>query len=167
MRIIIATNNPQKLQGIKNAFERYFPSNELELCSVQVDSKVPSQPCNEDVFKGAENRIKAIRRNAENWDFLVSCEGGIIEQYGKWYNVQVIRVEHKDGRIGMGLSQGFQIPSKYVDEVKQTSLAMVLEKVFKGKGGLSVLTKGVYNRQRLIEDGTVMALTRIINGEIW
>lgn len=167
MKIIIATNNPNKIEAIKNAFGRYFTNEELEICSFSVDSMVPSQPYNEDVFKGANNRIEGIRNKVEDWDFLVSCEGGLIEQYGNWFNIQIVKIEHKDGKTGIGLRQGFQIPSKYIEEVKNTSVAKVLDKIFDGKGGLRVLTKGLYNRQKLIEDGTIMALTRIINGEIW
>ena len=167
MKILIATNNPNKVEAIKNAFERYFLDNTLEIHSFSVDSKVPSQPCNEDVFKGADNRIEGVRKQVEDWDFLVSCEGGLIEQCGHWFNVQVVKIEHKDGKTGVGLSQGFQIPSQYLEETKNTSVAKILDKIFEGKGGVSVLTKGLYNRQKLIEDGTIMALTRLINGEIW
>lgn len=166
-KIVIATNNPDKVEAIKNAFSRYFLDSELEIYSFSAKSGVPSQPCNNDVFFGAENRIESVRNRIEDWEFLVSCEGGLIEQYGNWFNVQVVKIERKDGRTGIGLSQGFQIPSKYVEEAKSTSVAKVLDKIFEGNGGVRVLTKGLYDRKKLIRDGTVMALTRIINGEIW
>lgn len=167
MKVIIATSNPEKIEAIRKVFERYFRNKKVEAYSFATRSGVPRQPCNEDVFKGAQNRIEKIRSKVEDWDFLVSCEGGLINQYGNWFNVQVVMIEHKNGRKGIGISQGFQLPDKYVLEAQKTSVAKLLDRLFEGKGGLRVLTKGLYDRKRTVMDGTVMALTRIINGEIW
>jgi len=165
MKIKIGTNNPTKIEAIRGAFERYFCNLQIE--AFEVNSKVPSQPLNADVFKGADNRIQAIKKQGDSeWDFLVSCEGGLLEQYGHWFNVQVVKIENRDGKTGIGLSQGFQIPDEYIEEVQRTSVAKLLDRLFQGKGGISVLT-GCFNRKQLIEDATIMALTRIINGDIW
>ena len=166
VKVAIATANPVKIEAIKKAFELYF--NDIEVLPFEVKSGVPSQPINEDVYKGARNRIEEIKKvNNVEVDYIVSCEGGLINQYGYWFNVQVIMVEGKDGKDGVALSQGFQIPPKYVDEVINTSIAKVLDRIFEGKGGIRKLTRDKFTRGDLITDGTIMALTRVMNGEIW
>jgi len=162
----VATANPVKVEAIKKAFDRYF--NDIEVISFEVDSKVPRQPINQDVFNGAKNRIEELKKVGDlEWDYMVSCEGGLINLYGYWFNVQVVMVEGKDGKKGFGLSQGYQIPPEYVDEVINTSVAEVLDRVFDGKGGIRMLTKGAFTRKDLIKDGTLIALARVINGEVW
>lgn len=162
----VATANPAKIEAIKNAFGRYFE--DIEIISQEVESGVPAQPVNEDVFKGAKNRIEELKKvgNDVEWDFLVSCEGGLISQYGYWFNLQVVQIERKDGKVGVGLSQGYQIPPEYVEEVCNTSIAKLLDRLFDGKGGISILTDGQFNRKDLIESGTIMALTRVQN-DLW
>lgn len=161
----VATKNPTKVMAIRKAFERYFK--EVDVIPFEVQSGVSEQPINEDVFEGAENRLRGIEKVQGKYDYLVSCEGGLIKQCGYWFNIQVTMVKDKNGKVGIGLSQGYQIPTKYVEKVINTSLANVLDMIFDGKGGIRVLSKGQFTRERLIEDSLVMALTRVLNGENW
>ena len=162
--INIATKNTVKIEAIKSAFERYFGSVEIQTFSTP--SGVPEQPLNDEVFMGAQNRLNAMKENANPEEFLISCEGGIICQFGHYFNVQVVLVE-KNGKRGFGLSQGYEIPKEYVEEALQTSIANVLDRLFEGKGGIRVLSKGAVTRKQLVEDATIMALTRLLNGEVW
>ena len=71
-------------------------------------------------------------------------------------------------------SQGFPIPDKYIDEIKETELGKVMDKIFsgkelgKGKGGISFLTKDEVEVSRidLTKNAFIMALTKHINGDI-
>ena len=62
---------------------------------------------------------------------------------------------------------------KYVDEIKQTELGKVMDKIFKkqqlgkGKGGINLLTKGEVSRIELTKNAFIMALIGHINGEVW
>ena len=166
VRVAVATTNPVKIGAIQKAFRRYFPN--VDVISFEANSGVPSQPINEEVYQGARNRLKEIKLAGNvDVDYFVSCEGGLINQYGCWFNVQVIMVEGKDGKNGVALSQGFQVPPEYGDEVINTSIAKVLDRIFDGKGGVRKLTRDQFTREDLIEDGTIMALTRVLNGEVW
>ena len=66
-----------------------------------------------------------------------------------------------------------QIPQKYVQEIKETELGKVMDKIFEkeklgqGKGGISYLTKGEVSRIDLTKSAFLMALINHINGEIW
>ena len=67
----------------------------------------------------------------------------------------------------MGLSQSYQIPEKYLDNAMKTSVANVIDGIFRKRGGVKLLTKGYLTTGILIEDSVTMALIGIINGEIW
>ena len=164
--IKVATENRVKIEAITEAFEYYFKN--VHVMRYDVKSGVPDQPLNKDVFKGAQNRIKELAKKEDcNWDYLVSCEAGLINLYGYWFNVQVVMIQSKEGKFGVGVSQGVQIPPKHVNDIIHTSITNVLEKVFGRKGGINLLTYGRFTRKRLIEDATIMALTRILNGNEW
>ena len=165
VKVASATKNPAKNKAFLKAFQEYFSN--VELIPLAVNSGVPSQPINEDVYRGAENRLEAIKNMCKDADYFVSCEGGLINQYGYWFNVQVIMIEGKDGKRGSSISQGFQIPTQYVEEVINTSIAQVFDRVFQGEGGVRRLTGGKFTREDLVRDGTIMALTRMLNGENW
>ena len=82
-------------------------------------------------------------------------------------------VESKEGLQSVGTSQGFPIPNKYIEEIKETELGKVMDKIFsgkelgKGKGGISFLTKDEVSRIDLTRNAFIMALTKHINEDIW
>ena len=82
-------------------------------------------------------------------------------------------IEDSKGFQSIGTSQGFPIPDKYIDEIKETELGKVMDKIFsgqelgKGKGGISFLTKNEITRIDLTRNAFIMALTSHINGEVW
>ena len=166
VQVKVATQNPVKLNSIKKAFERLI-GDEVEIIDAEVESGVPRQPINQQVFTGAENRINEIMKDSIKYDYYVSCEGGLLNLYGNWMNVHVIIVRDREGKKGVGLSQGYQIPDRYISEAIATSISSVLDRIYEGSGGIRVLSKGQFTRDKLIEDGTIMALTKILNGDIW
>lgn len=160
----VASKNSVKLYAINTAFNRFF--NDVKIISQNVESGVPDQPINDDVFEGAKNRLEALKDDSD-YDYLVSCEGGLLQLAGHWFNVQVVMIKDRHGNQGMGMSQGYEIPLKYVEEAINTSVADVLDRLFDRKGGISVLTRGYETRASLIQDGTVMALAKVLNSDIW
>ena len=77
MKILIGTKNPGKVQGAKEAFEKYYKNIEIE--PINVSSDVSNQPVNKEIFEGAKNRVKNLKKYAEenniNADFYVASEG--------------------------------------------------------------------------------------------
>lgn len=162
----VATKKSVKLIAIEKSFKRYF--DHIILTPFKVKSRVPRQPVNNDVFSGAENRLQELKKVCgKNYDFLVSCESGLLCLHGYWFNVQIVIVEDKKGNRGVGISQGYQIPEQYIQEIISTSLARTMDRLFDGKGGIRYLTKFQFTREDLIRDATTMALTRVLNGDIW
>ena len=175
MKILMGTKNPGKIEGAKQAFEKYFDNVEIE--GVQVSSNVGDQPINEEILQGAKNRVKNLKEYAINnnieADFYISSEGGITNLLGEWIDINVVVIEDSKGFQSIGTSQGFPIPDKYLDEIKQTELGKVMDKIFngkelgKGKGGINFLTKDEVSRIDLVKNAFIMALVSHINGDTW
>lgn len=175
MKVLVATKNPGKIEGAKQAFEKYF--NNIQIEGISVSSDVGEQPINEEILQGAKNRVKNLKEYAINnnieADFYVSSEAGITDLLGEWIDINAVVIEDSKGFKSVGTSQGFPIPDKYIDEIKETELGRVMDKIFsgkelgKGKGGISFLTKDEVSRIDLTRNAFIMALTKHINGEIW
>lgn len=175
MKVLVATKNPGKIEGAKQAFEKYF--NDINIEGISVSSDVGDQPINEEILQGAKNRVKNLKEYAINnnieADFYVSSEAGITDLLGEWIDINIVVIEDSKGFQSVGTSQGFPIPDKYIDEIKETELGKVMDKIFsgkelgKGKGGISFLTKDEVSRIDLTRNAFIMALTKHINGEIW
>ena len=157
----VATKKPVKLEAIQTAFERFFENETVEVIGIEVSSGVSEQPMGNDVIVGAENRIEALKEVSNDYDYLVSCEGGILNLKGYWINTQIVLVENKEGIRGLGMSQGYQVPEAYIEDIRKTSIARFFDRMFgEKKGGLRFLTNGIVKRRTLIECGVVMALAR-------
>ena len=158
MKIAIATTSPTKIKGVLEAFRSCFPEIEIEIESKGVDSGVGIQPVEDDVFIGAENRLNELKSNIISSDYYISCESGLLKQYNKYYNAQVVLIE-KDNIRKFGISPAFPIPDEYLEEIINTELRNVFDKIFDGKGGVSILTHYQTNRVDLIKYSTMMALS--------
>lgn len=175
MKILMGTKNPGKIEGARQAFEKYF--NNIEIEGIAVESNVGAQPVNEEILQGAKNRIKNLKKYANNnnikADFYISSEAGITNLLGEWIDINAVIIEDSKGFQSIGTSQGFPIPDKYIEEIKQTELGKVMDRLFrgkelgKGKGGISFLTKDEITRIDLTRNAFIMALTRFINEDIW
>ena len=175
MRILMGTKNPGKIEGAKQAFEKYFDNVEIE--GIPVSSNVGDQPVNEEILQGAKNRVRNLKEYAINnnikADFYISSEAGITDLLGEWIDINAVVIEDSEGFQSVGTSQGFPIPNKYIDEIKETELGKVMDRIFngkelgKGKGGISLLTKNEVTRIDLTRNAFIMALTSHVNGVLW
>ena len=175
MKILIGTKNPGKIEGARQAFERYFDNVEIE--GIPVNSGVGDQPVNEEILKGAKKRVSKLKKYAKQnqieVDFYISSEAGITNLLGEWLDINCVVIESREGLQSVGTSQGFPIPNKYIEQIKETELGKVMDEIFrgkdlgKGKGGISFLTKNEVSRIDLTRNAFVMALTKYINGDIW
>ena len=157
MKILMGTTNPGKIQGARQAFEKYFENVEIE--GVKVSSEVSDQPINDEIFQGVRNRVKNVKEYAE--------------KNGIEADINAVVIEDKEGYQSLGTSQGFPVPDRYMKEIQETELGAVMDRIFsgkdlaKGKGGISILTKDVVSRIELTQNAFVMALIKHINGDLW
>lgn len=127
------------------------------------------------ILMGTKNpgKIQGAKENQLEPDFYISSEAGITNSLGEWIDINCVVIEDSKGFQSIGTSQGFPIPDKYIEEIKETELGKVMDKIFsgkelgKGKGGISYLTKDEVSRIDLTRNAFIMALTKFINGDIW
>lgn len=81
--IIIASENPVKIQATLDGFSKMFPDEKFEIKGISVDSEVKVQPMSdEETLMGAENRARNAMKIYPQADYYIGIEGGI-EQKGK------------------------------------------------------------------------------------
>ena len=134
MKILMGTKNPGKIEGARQAFARYF--DDVEVIGVSVESEVANQPVNEEILEGAKNRVKNVKKyavqNHIKADYFIASEAGITNLLGSWIDINVAVVQDSNGVESIGISQGFPIPDKYIEEIRETELGKVMDKIFKG-----------------------------------
>ncbi len=59
----MGTKNPGKIQGAREAFEKYFDN--VEIQGIAVDSEVGDQPFNQEIIQGAKNIVKNLKKYAK------------------------------------------------------------------------------------------------------
>ena len=64
MKILIGTTNQAKIKGAEEAFKNYY--NDFEIEGIKVDSNVPDEPVDIDIYNGAKNRVDNLIKYAKN-----------------------------------------------------------------------------------------------------
>jgi len=150
----------------------------VEVIRIEVDSKVPNQPINEETFEGAENRaleLKRINKTKKlNAQFFIGLEGGIIELYSKWFNFGVACIIDNEEKTGLGVSPCFELPDRMVQELLNNAELgeimgnMTKDRNIKKKGGaIGFFTKGKMERKDLYVSGLIAALIPFINERLY
>ena len=174
MKVLIGTKNPGKIQGAKEALDKYF--NNVEIVGIPVKSNVSDEPVDLDIYKGARNRVDNLvayaQENNIEAEYYLGIESGITNLLGKWVIINIAVIKDKTGYESWGTGPAFPVPDKYVDEIINTELGIVMDKVFKqndlrsGKGGISFLTNDSISRIDITREAFIMALTGQIN-DVW
>lgn len=175
MKVLIGTKNSGKIEGARQALEKYYDNIDIE--GIDVSSGVNEQPLNDEIYNGAKNRvdnlIKYALENNIDVDYFLGIESGITNLLGKWVIINVAIIKGKDGYESFGTSAGYPVPEKYVNDIVATDLGKVMDEIFKqhdlrsSKGGISFLTKNEITRIDLTRDAFIMALTQFINSDVW
>ena len=175
MKILIGTENSGKIESAKRAFKKYFEDVEIE--GIKVSSGVPDEPVNDQIYKGAKNRISELKKyakeNNKQADYYISVESGITNKFGKWMIVSLAAMENKNGIESWGMGPAYPVPDKYVNEIIEKDLQVIMDRLYNStnigqkKGGIAKITHDIVTRIDLNELAFIMCLTTYINGEKW
>ncbi len=176
MKFVIATKNQGKIDGAKRALEYYFKDIEIE--GIPVSSDVGEQPVNNEIYTGAKNRVKNLKKHCKTnnikADLYLSVESGITNCLGRWMITNIAVIEDNDEFESYGTSPSFPVPDRLVNDIINTNLSEVINNVFTKDeerhnkcGGIQLLTHEKITRIDLTESAFIMALTKYVNGEIW
>jgi len=172
MKVLVGSLNKVKIEAVKEAFSKYFA--EVEVADIEIDSRVPGQPINEQTFEGARNRAlelqKINRKERLDGRFFVGIEGGILKIFSKWFALSAICIIDDKGRIGYGTSPFFELPEGISKRLLDSAeLGDVMDDLTGGQdtkqkqGAAGYFTRGVMDRKGIYIDGLVAALVPFLN----
>ena len=158
------TKNPAKVNGIRDAFSKYFPDPELR--PVDSSSVAKPQPRGlDEMTAGATTRAKFALSTAGG-DFGVGVEAGIFAIGDVYFDNQVAAIVDRSGKVSLGHSAGYMLPRSAMEKLFRDGreLERWAEEVsgineVGDKGGLiKYLTKDRMTRTELTEQCVVTAL---------
>jgi inosine/xanthosine triphosphatase len=171
--IAVGTKNPAKLEGVRRAFEQYFPNPELR--PVDSTGVARSQPFGlEQMVEGAIARAKYALSKAGG-DFGVGVEAGIFLIGDSYFDHQQAAVVDSMGRVTLGHSAGYPLPRAAME--RMIGEGKELEQFAEGisgigqigdKGGLiHHLTGGRMTRADLTQQCVTTALVPWLHTELY
>lgn len=176
MKIFVGSENPVKLDAVKEAFGFYFDN--VDVAGIKVPSGVPDQPINDETLRGAENRAAILRElnKTENLsaDFFIGVEGGIIKRFGRWFAFGGMCLMDVKGNKGFGTSAHFELPEEVSKRLlEREELGLVMDEIMDQKntkqkmGAIGFFTKGIMNRKELYIPGIISALVPFNHPEMY
>lgn len=175
MKIIVASQNPVKLNAVKTGFAQMFPNESLEVEGVTVESGVGVQPLSdEETLQGARNRAAASRKIRPEAEYWVGVEGGVEDLAAEGLLAFAWVVILSGDQTGKGKSGGFFVPPRIAELVRGgKELGEADDLVFgqtnskQANGAVGILTGDVIDRTRLYVDAVVFALIPHIHPELY
>ncbi len=167
-KVVIASENPVKVNVAKRAFAVMYPGEEMTFVAVKSDSGVSDQPIGDETEQGALNRLAFIRGNYKDADFWISQEGGLFRDGERLYNRAWMVVCDSDGYVSKSSTALFYLPTevaKYIREGMELGLAN--DKFFStvnskhGLGAIGYLTDGTIDREAYYLQAAIIALSEI------
>ncbi len=172
MNIVVASHNPVKLEAARQAFSSRFPSANLELIPIDVESGVSEQPDgDEETRRGARNRVEEASRAYPDAEFWVGLEGGIATVDDQLMAFAWIAVRGRNGKIVDVKSVTLPLPPAVRELVASgLELGEANDQVFstvnskQRSGAYGLLTDGLYTRETIYSQTLIFALIPFVNG---
>jgi len=175
LKIVIASQNPVKINATIDAFQKMFPDEQIEKECVSVVSGVNKQPKSDsETFRGGLNRANNACKHLPNADFWVGIEGGIKEKSSEMEVFAWVVIKSRTGKIGKGKTGTFFLPAKVSELIRQgKELGEAGDIVFGRKdskqknGSVGILTRNVIDRKRYYTEAVILALIPFINENLY
>ena len=172
--LVIASQNPVKVQATLEGFHRMFPETEFGFSSVLVPSGVNDQPRSDaEALQGAANRAGNARRAAPEADYWIGIEGGVQELGVEMAAFAWIVVLGKDLQ-GKGRTGAFFLPEAIASLVRQgKELGEADDIVFnranskQENGAIGILTGDVLDRAAFYQQAVILALVPFKNRNLY
>jgi inosine/xanthosine triphosphatase len=176
MKILVGSENPVKLNAVKEALENYFA--EVEVVGIKVPSGVPDQPVNDETLTGAENRALKLKELNEIKNFqaqyFIGVEGGIVFNHNRWFAFGGMCIVDTNGKKSFGTSAHFEIPNEVTERLlKREELGFVMDEIMQQKntkqkmGAIGFFTNGVMDRKELYVPGIIAAFVPFNHQEMY
>ena len=171
--VIVASQNPVKVEAVRRGFQQWFSHKTLHLNMVQVPSGVHAQPVSDaETQQGARQRALRASRALPSADFWVGIEGGVQWEGNDLLAFAWIAVYHKNQTWGLARTGAFMLPRRVAALVRAGyELGEADDRVFgetntkQRMGAVGLLTQGLIDRTALYEHAVILAL--IPFGKAW
>ena len=174
IKVVVASQNPVKLQCSESGFKKTFQDQLISIQSVSVSSDVPDQPMtDEETLQGARNRANNAKNAYPNADFWIGLEGGIDQNEHEMEAFAWIFITNGK-RNGKARTASFTLPPKIKDLVNQgVELGHADDMIFNrenskhGNGAVGILTHELIDRAAYYEPAVILALIPFVNEELY
>ncbi|MFZ5390783.1 MAG: inosine/xanthosine triphosphatase [Patescibacteria group bacterium] len=173
--VIIASQNPVKIQAVKDGFAAMLPGKEFIFEGLTALSGVSNQPLsNKETLQGALNRVaeaSKIKTDAEYW---VGLEGGVENNLNGLEAFAWIVIKNKTGQISQARTASFYLPPQVAELIKQgLELGEADDQVFgqtnskQKNGAVGILTGNAITRATYYREAVVLALIPFTNPNLY
>ena len=171
MKVVVASQNPVKLNAVREAFASQFPKEQLEFVPTAAQSGVSDQPKSDDETRlGARNRAANASSAMPEAEFWVGLEGGPQTVAQQLMAFAWMSIRGPTGQIGEARSVTLPLPPA-VKQLVDSGLELgdANDKVFgtvnsKQQGGAyGLLTNGRYTRESVYCQTLIIALIPFVN----
>lgn len=175
-QVVIASQNPVKINTIKSSFAKVFPDEEFEYISVNVASDVSAQPLgDEETLLWAKNRVANARKLYPDAEFVsAGLEGWVtIDEQWLWWSYAWIYMESHH-KVGMAKTAMLQLPPRVVELLQQGMELWDADDIVFGQtnskqkmGAVGLLTDNLIDRTAFYEHACVLALIPFKKSELY
>lgn len=173
-KVIIASQNPVKINAVKAGFELMFAEQSFEFSGINVPSGVSKQPFSDkETFNGAKNRVENSAIAVTDADFYVGIEGGVIVTESDMEAFAWVVIKSAN-RYGKAKTATFFLPKSIANLLQQgKELGEANDLIFQTKnskqkgGSVGILTANVIDRTKYYRDAVVLALIPFKNSDIY
>lgn len=174
MKVAVGSLNPTKVNAVKEAFQRIYPTTNWIVEGVNVPSSVKDQPMSDkESIRGATNRAKRAMKKLDA-DYGVGIEGGMQKIGKEWFTSGWAVVVDKEGTIGTGSSIKMSVPPKLLDLILHgMELGHANDIVFKqnnskhSNGHFGLMTNDAITRTSAYQNAVFCALGRFLHPEVF
>jgi len=176
MKIIVASNNPVKIDAVTQAFQLGFVGETIEVIPIESPSGVSDQPMSiSETVEGAINRAQNVSHH-ESTDYAVGIEGGLhfvkvgtteycFEQ--AWACV----IDCASGKYQIGSAPAYPVPKHILELVRggkniteAMQAAYGIPEIGKNQGYSGWLSDNLVDRTLGAKIATILALTALKKG---
>ncbi|MFW5714448.1 MAG: inosine/xanthosine triphosphatase [Brevefilum sp.] len=172
--VIVASENPVKIDAVRLGFERMFPEEDFHFQGVGVESGVSDQPMTDQMaLNGALTRVQNAQLAVPQGDYWVGVEGGCEIHDGDMVAFAWIVIRSGSCQ-GSARTAQFRLP-KEVQRLVESGLELgdADDKVFgrsnskQKSGAVGLLTSDVVTRTTLYEQAIILALIPFKNPNLY
>ena len=165
-KVIVASNNPVKINAVQAAFATMFPGDTVTVTGVTISSGVAEQPLSDaETYQGAFNRAVNAQKAVPMADFWVGLEGGIEAKGDEMEAFAWMVVRDKNNQTGKGRTGTFFLPPQVATLIKQgMDLGQADDIVFnktnskQANGAVGLLTADAVTRTTYYQMAVLFAL---------